>query len=73
MFIIDYVLTVGLILVLLVIMGVSASFTIQSWDSFKKYKDYMFVVFSLGLFGVFLMTFTMYALIMTKLLTGAVQ
>lgn len=68
----DYVMTTGLSLVLIVFMGISVSFAKQSWDCYKKYKDYMFIIFSLGLLGTFLMSFALFALIVFQLFTGAV-
>lgn len=70
--VIDYVMTTGLSLVLIVFMGISVSFAKQSWDSYKKYKDYMFIIFSLGLLGTFLMSFALFALIVSRLFTGVV-
>ena len=70
--VIDYVMTTGLSLVLIVFMGISVSFAKQSWDYYKKYKDYIFIIFSLGLFGILLMSFALFVLIMSQLFTGVV-
>ena len=72
MFIIEYAVLIGAALMLLTFMGISIGFAKFSWGCFKEYKDYMFVVFSLGLFGTFLMSFALFALIMLQLFTGAI-
>lgn len=72
MFNIEYVVLIGAALMMLVFMGISVGFAKFSWRCFKEYKDYMFVIFSLGLFVTFLMSFALFALIMLQLFTGAV-
>lgn len=71
MFIIQYVFLIGAALMLLTYMGVSVSFAKFSWGYYKRDKDYMFVFLSLVLFGIFLVSLAMFALIMIYLFTGA--
>ena len=70
MFVIEYVVLIGAALMMLVFMGISIGFANFSWECFKEYKDYMFIIFSLGLFGTFLMSFALFVLIIFQLFGG---
>ena len=72
MMIIEFVMMAGLSIVLLVFMGASIVFAKFSLDCFKQYKDYLFVVCSLGLFGTFLMSFALLTTVVSQLFIGVV-